>query len=176
MHIRVFGTAICTYFCIATLLVQATAYAHTSQHNSAQIILRDGQVEVRLLIDTRHWADKLQDPQSWLLGDTETLLTEEDMATEALVIKLFDVLLDNTAIQLNDEDLQLEKAPKAHELEHKQAHGLPSEYRLSAKHSNADLKTLSIQFPASLGKVNVSIAKPVYGVAEQGEFTRFQLP
>ncbi|OUS21172.1 hypothetical protein A9R01_18000, partial ['Osedax' symbiont bacterium Rs2_46_30_T18] len=47
-------------FLVISLCVCASASAHELQNNSAQVILRDGQLEIRLLVDREKWIKSLQ--------------------------------------------------------------------------------------------------------------------
>jgi len=50
------------------------AKAHTLEETSAQVILRDGQVEVRVLTDLPHLILALQNNQAWLMGDINEVM------------------------------------------------------------------------------------------------------
>jgi len=41
------------------------ANAHLLKENSATVTLRDGQVEVRLLVDSERWKNILKNSESW---------------------------------------------------------------------------------------------------------------
>ena len=58
-------------FILLSSLILTVGHAHEFPQNSAQIILRDGQVEVRLLIDIDDWQTILSDPSAWLTGETD---------------------------------------------------------------------------------------------------------
>ena len=50
------------------------ANAHVLKETSARIILRDGQVEVRIFTDMKRWKTRLQSNQAWLLGDIKQVM------------------------------------------------------------------------------------------------------
>ena len=50
------------------------ASAHVLNDTTAQVILRDGQVEVKIITATDHLVEALQNDQAWLLGDIDTIM------------------------------------------------------------------------------------------------------
>ena len=54
---------------ICVLMSISSTSAHVLNETSAQVILRDGQVEVRLITDIDHLVSVLQNEQAWLMGD-----------------------------------------------------------------------------------------------------------
>lgn len=50
--------------------------AHVLNETSAQVILRDGQVEVKIITDMNYLVSRLQNNQAWLMGDIEKVMPE----------------------------------------------------------------------------------------------------
>ena len=158
-------------------LILSITYAHEFPQNSAQIILRDGQVEVRLLVDIETWQTVLSDPGAWLTGETDLLLTDADLTPDALTVKLAEYLTGAIQLKLEQETLVFSSAGSQHyETGHEGETGQGLvEFRLSAQHAFAHPKGLSVQFPASLDDVLVSVVQPKYGLIQAGETRVFSL-
>ncbi|WP_320825962.1 hypothetical protein [Reinekea sp.] len=158
-------------------LIGTVAHTHEFPQNSAQIILRDGQVEVRLLVDIDAWQSTLSDPTAWLTGETDLLLTQEDLSSDALTDKLAQYLAGAIELTLEQEALVFKsESYQAYATGHKdEAEQGLVEFRLSARHAFADPKGLSVQFPASLASVLVSVVQPQYGLTKAGETKIFSL-
>jgi len=158
-------------------LILSITYAHEFPQNSAQIILRDGQVEVRLLVDIETWQTVLSDPGAWLTGETDLLLTDADLTPDALTDKLAEYLTGAIQLKLEQETLVFSSAGSQHyETGHEDETGQGLvEFRLSAQHAFAHPKGLSVQFPASLDDVLVSVVQPQYGLIQAGETRVFSL-
>ena len=158
-------------------LILSVGHAHEFPQNSAQIILRDGQVEVRLLVDIETWQTVLSDPGAWLTGETDLLLTDADLTPDALTDKLAEYLTGAIQLKLEQETLVFSSAGSQHyETGHEDETGQGLvEFRLSAQHAFAHPKGLSVQFPASLDNVLVSVVQPQYGLIQAGEKRIFTL-
>ncbi len=151
---------------IVLVTLPLTVSAHTLKETNARITLRDGQVEVRLWVDMHRWQKNLQDNQAWLLGDINQVMPATLTAKE-INTYIKKVLSKETLITLNNQKVPLvvvsilpdKKTAKQHEY---------SELILSSKHSIAQVKTLNMRFPKSLGAVHTSVVKPKYKMVAAG--------
>ena len=146
-------------------LTTSFVFAHEAKQNSAQVYLRDGQVEVRLFVNRDEWVSRLSTAQSWLLGDSDIVLTQEDIQSSDLNNKLLSLLEKNIILKLNKQRLQLKAVHHIHDTS--SHHRV--EFRLSAAHSFSDPKAVTLSFPRSIGAVFVSVVKPQYGTIKAGE-------
>ena len=151
-------------------LILSVGHAHEFPQNSAQIILRDGQVEVRLVVDIDAWQSVLSDPSAWLTGETDLLLTPADLSSDALNDKLGEYLAGAIELKLEQEALVfVSESYQAYKTGHEdEAEQGLMEFRLSAQHALVRPKDLSVQFPASLASVLVSVVQPQYGLIKAG--------
>jgi len=155
---------------IVLVTLPLTVSAHVLKETNARITLRDGQVEVRLWVDMNRWQKNLQDNQAWLLGDLNQVMPATLTAKETNTY-IKKVLSKETMLTLNNQKILLtvvsilpeKKTAKHHEY---------SELVLSSKHSIAQVKTLNIGFPKSLGAVHASIVKPKYKMVAAGANAR----
>ena len=164
-------------FILLSSLILSVGHAHEFPQNSAQIILRDGQVEVRLLVDIDAWQSILSDPSAWLTGETDLLLTQADLSSDALNDKLAEYLAGAIELKLEQEALVfMSESYQAYETGHEDEAGQGLvEFRLSAQHAFAHPKGLSVQFPASLANVLVSVVQPQYGLVTASQSQDFTL-
>jgi hypothetical protein len=164
-------------FILLSSLILSVGHAHEFPQNSAQIILRDGQVEVRLLVDIDAWQSILSDPSAWLTGETDLLLTQADLSSDALNDKLGEYLAGAITLKLEQEALVfMSESYQAYETGHEDEAGQGLvEFRLSAQHAFAHPKGLSVQFPASLANVLVSVVQPQYGLVTASQSQDFTL-
>jgi len=162
---------------LLTSLLVSVGYAHEFPQNSAQIILRDGQVEVRLLVDIEAWQTTLSDPAAWLTGETDLLLTDADLSPDAVTNRLAKYLAGAIQLKLEQEPLVFSSTGSQHyETGHEDETGQGLvEFRLSAQHAFAHPKDLSVEFPTSLDNVLVSVVQPQYELIPAGALTNFRL-
>jgi len=157
-------------FLVISLCVCASASAHELQNNSAQVILRDGQLEIRLLVDREKWIKSLQNAQGWLTGQTNAFISPEMTGAEVTEATL-KVLVNNTKVIVNQKILLL-RLHKATQKSVDAGHSL-TQYRLSSPHPFSNPESLSVTFPASLGDVYVSVVRPQYQQMNAGETHEF---
>ena len=141
----------------------ATASAHELNQTTAQVILRDGQVEVKVITATDHLVEALQNSQAWLLGDIDTIMPA-DLSLEQQGEFIENALKQKTNLKVNKKVIRFEgvtfsNAPKAE----------TSEIVFQAKHSFSDVSDLSISFHKGLGAVHVNVIKPQYKMLGAGE-------
>ncbi|EPJ55415.1 MAG: hypothetical protein OFPI_03930 [Osedax symbiont Rs2] len=155
--------------CIS-LFACATTVAHEMTNSSAQVILRDGQLEIRLLVDRKEWQRKLHDANGWLTGRTNALLTAQ-MSGAEITATLTKLLVNHTKVIVNQQRLllRLDKTPN-NSLNNE--HDL-IQFRLSSAHSFSSLESLLVAFPASLGDVYVSVVRPKYQLINAGKAYQF---
>ncbi len=160
---------------ILTVSLSQTVLAHDLEQTSAQIIMRDGQVEIRLYVDVEHWLEKLQDPTAWLTGESDFLLlqSEVDLLEEypTYILGLGNYLVQKIILLIDNDLLVL---TPVNQTRYSDQSAL-MEFRLSAQHSNSNPKNIDIQFPVSLGEVHVSVVQPQYGFAPAGELQTFKI-
>lgn len=157
--------AIIVFIIIAILPIAANA--HALKETSARIILRDGQVEVRILTDFKRWQTHLQNNQAWLLGDIKQImpfgLTTKE--TKVFVAKLLNeemiLTMHNQSIPLT---LNTISVPKNNTEHHEY-----TELVLTAKHAFVLVGKVNIRFPKSLGAVHASFVKPKYQLVQVGD-------
>jgi hypothetical protein len=144
------------------LAISSGVAAHTLKETNARVILRDGQIEVRIITDMADWQKLLQDKKAWLMGDTEQVMPAGVTAEQQKQI-LTNVLENNTRITINRQPVSL-KVASSFEL----IGGHGAEILLQGKHQITKVSMVSITFPKSLGAVYVSFVKPQYKMLTAG--------
>tara|TARA_R110002167_G_scaffold77382_1_gene214951 strand:- start:1197 stop:1730 length:534 start_codon:yes stop_codon:yes gene_type:complete len=158
---------VCALFSICTSL-----NAHVLTETSAQVILRDGQIEVKVLTDIEHLISSLQNDQAWLLGDIDSImpqnlsLSEQDTFTKNALKQKMHLVVNDQVIGI--EAVMLERDSNSHEPS--KSHN--KEIVFQARHSFAQITSLSISFHKSLGAVHTSFVKPQYRLINAGEITQ----
>ena len=142
------------------------ANAHLLKENSATVTLRDGQVEVRLLVDSERWKNILKNSESWLMGDTNEVM-KSGLSDKEELIFLQNLLIKYTHIQVNNLPITLKimHSTKTPEKMHKGY----IEFILLGKHTQSDITQLAIQFPKSLNRVHTNIVQPKYQLIQAGK-------
>ncbi len=149
-------------FMCVLLNLSAAVSAHELNGTSAHIILRDGQVEVKIITDTAHLAATLQSDQAWLTGDIEQVMPGNlSINDQQSYIK--NMLLQSTQLQINNQAIKFERAlfntyPNQHD-----------EIVLLARHKVSKVSDVSLSFSKSLGAVHANIVKPQYKLLNAGE-------
>jgi len=155
-----------------SISVMAVGYAHELSQTSAQVILRDGQVEVRLLIDIGHWQVALEDPTAWLTGETDLLMANAELPGVEQTDHLANYLATAINLQLEQQSMLFTTAGYTSYSEEDATQRFV-EFRFSAQHSFAHPQAMSVQFPSSLGEVHISVVQPLYGLLSAGELRTF---
>jgi hypothetical protein len=155
--------------------ITISANAHVLTETSAQVILRDGQIEIKILTDIEHLIAALQSEQAWLLGDIDTVMPQnlspsqqQEFITNALKQKMH--------LRVNNKVINVEPvlfARESNDPEQNMAHG--KEIVFQARHSFAQVNDLTISFHKSLGPVHASIVKPQYKLLNTGDIGHFEL-
>ncbi|MEP4888919.1 MAG: hypothetical protein ABJV04_02735 [Aliiglaciecola sp.] len=160
-------TAICLLFnCL--LATSTSVSAHVLSETSAQVILRDGQVEVKLLADMDHLIMALQSEQAWLMGDIDSVMPN-NLSSRQQDAFIANALKQHTKLAVNGEALAFEtvKLQSASGAGERWQHGREIVFR--GRHSFAKVSELSIYLHKSLGTVHISVVKPQYRLLTPGE-------
>lgn len=150
------------------LSISTSLNAHVLNETTAQVILRDGQVEVKVLTDIDHLISALQSEQAWLLGDIDTVMPQNlNRSQQEEFIKT--ALKQKMNLIVNDKVISFEAVifeSDSNNLEQSTVHG--KEIVFQARHSFAQITDLSISFHKSLGAVHTSFVKPQYRLLNAG--------
>lgn len=155
---------------IALLLLiglSAPLSAHMLNETTAQVILRDGQIEVRIITNMEHLTENLQNDQAWLMGDINKVMPKnlDEQAQLDFIKTSFQQLMN---IQVNQQLINFEAAT----VEDKTINNKKvTEIVLQASHSFTKVNSINITFPSILGTVHVSFVKPQYRLLKPGEST-----
>lgn len=149
------------FVCIFTIL-STSLHAHVLEQTSAQVILRDGQVEIKVIAERERLIAALQNDLAWLMGEIDTVMPanlsvtqQQDFMTNALKQK--------TQLTVNKQLINFEQVKVVNQDEHTLS------FVFQAKHQFADVTDISISFPKTLGSVHVSVVKPQYKLINAGE-------
>ena len=143
--------------------VIASASAHELNQTTAQVILRDGQVEVKVITATNHIVAALQNDQAWLLGDIDTIMPA-DLSQKQQGVFIENALEQKTSLRVNKQVIRFERITFSNNPKTE-----TSEIVFQAKHSFPDVSDLSISFHKGLGAVHVNVVKPQYKLLGVGE-------
>ncbi len=103
----IFMKTVLSFISIFMLLITINqAQAHSLKENSAQIIMRDGQVEIRLSVNMARWQSLLQNNQAWLLGDIPQVMPTQLSETQKTAF-LSELISNNTQVSINDRVLKM---------------------------------------------------------------------
>lgn len=143
--------------------ISAPISAHVLNETTAQVILRDGQIEVRLTTGIDHLIATLQNDQAWLLGDIDAVMPV-DLSAEKQADFIKNALEQKTSLMVNGKAISFErvafyKNPISHD----------GELVFQAKHQFPEVKDVSVSFHKILGPVHASFVKPKYQVLGAGE-------
>lgn len=144
--------------------------SHTVPQTTSELIIRDSQAELKILVDIETWLMRLQDPQAWLMGDTEVLLTEPQLTSSRLNIELYKLLENGVELTIDGKSIPLAPFKTADS-----QHSHVVEFRFSATHTIRSPQEVSIRFPKSLGDVSFSLSQPIHRQLSMGERQRFSL-
>lgn len=137
--------------------------AHVLNETTAQVILRDGQVEVRVTTGIDHLVSALQNDQAWLLGDIDAVMPDNLSASEQEAF-IKNALQQKTRLIVNQQVVSFEQVSLT-----KNALTHSSEIVFQAKHTFPEVTDLSIAFHKILGPVHASFVKPQYKLLSAGE-------
>ncbi len=155
------------------LMVITPVQAHELKENSAQVIMRDGQVEVRLMVNMARWQSLLQSDQAWLLGDTVQVMPKHlnDKQKGAFLSEL---ISQNTQVSINDTPLKMGILyfPDATDFNNDHHSDEYSEIVLTAQHEQGHVTNISLTLPKSLGNVHSRFVQPSYRLLIAGSKTQ----
>jgi len=159
-------------FCLASLFC-LDVFAHALPQNNALISVHGGRVEVSIDINIGPWLTALNDPQAWLMGDTEAVVSDKLKESQKLQ-QLNQLLLKHVKLKHSDIVIPLtnKALPKriAHEHQRFVYQGM-----LSGGQSGKVTAELNVQFPKSLGDVYLKIVQPEFVNVKAGKPTRIKL-
>lgn len=137
--------------------------AHVLNETTAQVTLRDGQVEVRVTTGIDHLVSALQSDQAWLLGDIDAVMPD-DLSTSEQEAFIKKALQQKTRLTVNQQVVRFERVSLT-----KNALTHSSEIVFQARHTFPEVTALSIAFHKILGPVHASFVKPQYKLLSAGE-------
>ena len=153
-------------------IILQQALAHSIKQTTARVILRDGQVEIRIQTNLITLAKKSQDNQAWLLGEIDNVLPQNAKNKETIDF-LKNQITKNTYIDVMGEKLSLKltKFPETVS----DSHNSNTDIVLTTQHKHQQVKDITIQFPKSLGSVYTTFVKPQYRMITAGDRIKVQL-
>ena len=154
--------------CILTSM-SAQVSAHVLKNTTAQVILRDGQVEVKVLTNADHLISALQSEQAWLMGDIDKLMPT-NLSAEQQEEFVKNALKQKTSLRVNQQVIVFERV--VFTTSNNEAHDL--EIVFQAKHTFTTVDELAISFPKSLGAVHASFVKPQYKLLGAGDTAKIK--
>ena len=155
--------------CILTSMC-AQVSAHVLKNTTAQVILRDGQVEVKVLTNAEHLISALQSEQAWLMGDIDKLMPT-NLSAEQQEEFVKNALKQKTSLRVNQQVIVFERVTFTTS-NNNEAHDL--EIVFQAKHTFTTVDELAISFPKSLGAVHASFVKPQYKLLGAGDTAKIK--
>ncbi|MBB1331230.1 hypothetical protein H5087_17940 [Pseudoalteromonas sp. SR43-7] len=155
--------------CILTSM-SAQVSAHVLKNTTAQVILRDGQIEVKVLTNAEHLISALQSEQAWLMGDIDKLMPT-NLSAEQQEEFVKNALKQKTSLRVNQQVIVFERVAFTTS-NNNEAHDL--EIVFQAKHTFTTVDELAISFPKSLGAVHASFVKPQYKLLGAGDTAKIK--
>ena len=156
-------------FSCLLLLTTNMSGAHTLNETSAQVILRDGQIELKIITDIPHLISTLQSEQAWLLGDTDQVMpTNLNASQQSAFIE--NVLQQKVHLRINAQAITFESVSIV-----AAKYPTNADISLQAKHDFTDVTDVAITFPKSLGNVHISVVKPRYRLLAAGDTAHVEL-
>ena len=143
-------------------VITISVSAHVLKETNAQVILRDGQVEVRVTTDIEHFTAALQSNLLWLMGDIDEVMpTNLDTEQQQTFIKK--ALQQKTLLTVNKKAISFERVTLVHDNDSN-----TDQIIFQAKHQFANVSALSLSFHKSLGLIHINVVKPQYKLLEAG--------
>jgi len=188
----IFMKTVLSFISIFMLMITINqTQAHNLKENSAQIIMRDGQIEIRLSVNMARWQSLLQNNQAWLLGDIPQVMPKHLTKAQQGVF-LSELISNNTQVSINDRALKMgilyfpELTPIKNKSENKSEneseskneskddhhHDKYSEIVLTAQHQQGHVNHISLALPKSLGNVHSRFVQPSYRLIKAGSKTQ----
>lgn len=155
--------------CIVQQIIPQHTLAHSIKQTTARVILRDGQIEIRIHTNLATWGEKLQDNQAWLLGEIDNILPKNATNKETFNF-LKNQIKKNTHIEVMGKELPLQIAKFPDKIS--DAHDDNTDIVLTTQHTYQNVKNITIQFPKSLGSVYTTFVKPQYRMITANKKTK----
>ncbi|MEI8657241.1 hypothetical protein [Vibrio sp. Hal054] len=156
-----------TWLLFVAIIVSVSPYlaAHELKATTAQVTLRDGQVEVKVYTNTTHLILALQSEQAWLMGDIDEVMPENLSAVE-LKNYMKKALKKKMVLRINNQAIPFQRVDVTH-LGGNDVHDL--EIVFQAKHRFSRVDELALSFPKTLGTVHANFVKPQYQLLSPGD-------
>jgi len=136
--------------------------AHTLKESTAQVILRDGQVSIKIITQEDHLLIAMQNDLAWLMGDLQEVMPD-NLTTSEQQAFIENALQQSTNLQVNNQPIKIQTANIM-----TQEKG-QIEILLQAKHTFKTVSTVSVSFSKTLGLVHTSFVKPQYVLLKAGK-------
>ena len=172
------------FLSILFLFSTSFSQAHTLKENSAQIIMRDGQVEIRLMVNMARWQSVLQNNEAWLLGDIQQVMPKH-LTHKQQTHFLGDLVTQQTHVVVNDKSLKMgvlyfpDLEETLHLVDSNSHHHNDDlhdaeyvEIVLTAHHQLGRVDNITLALPKSLGNVHSRFVQPSYRLVKAGSQTR----
>ncbi|WP_413692712.1 hypothetical protein [Psychromonas sp. KJ10-2] len=149
-------------YLLCLLCFSASLSAHTLKESTAQVILRDGQVEITIITQQDHLIIAMQNDLAWLMGDLQEVMPDNLSAAKQQAF-IAHSLQKSTQLTVNNKSIDIQTGKLvAHEKGE-------IEITLQAKHQFEMVKDISVSFSKTLGVVHVSFVKPQYALVKAGQ-------
>ncbi|MBU2978256.1 hypothetical protein [Alteromonas sp. C1M14] len=152
-------------FFLNIVCVSPQLVAHELKATTAQVILRDGQVEVKVYTNTTHLISALQSEQAWLMGDIDEIMPENLTAAE-LKNYIKKALTQKMELRINKQTLSFARVDVT-PIDGTDVHDLAIVFQ--AKHGFSNIDELALSFPKALGTVHANFVKPQYQLLSPGD-------
>jgi len=140
-----------------------SVHAHMLGETTAQVILRDGQIEIKVITDIDHLTSALKNNQAWLLGDIDAVMpnnlsiNEQSTFIKNALASQMNVVVNKQILEIKHVALQRDK------------NAAKGEITFQVKHEFLKVSELSVTFHKSLGAVHISFSKPQYKLLSAGK-------
>ena len=139
--------------------------AHELKATTAQVVVREGHVEVRVYTNTAHLISALKNEHAWLMGDIDELMPA-NLNADALKRYIKKALSEKIALNINAQLIPFESVEINH-IRDSDVHDL--EVVFQATHALSAVDTLKLSFPSVLGTVHANFVKPSYRLIAPGD-------
>jgi len=155
------------FVCLGCFITVSTpSNAHVLNETTAQVVIRDGQVEVKMYTDLEHFSSALQSDQAWLLGDIDAVMPENLNASEQESF-IVNALKQKMLLTVNGKPISVDTAYIGGVVDKNDAD--TREVIFQARHSFSKVSELSVSFHKSIGAVHTSFVKPQYKLVSAGD-------
>ncbi|WOI35807.1 hypothetical protein R1T43_11270 [Alteromonas sp. CI.11.F.A3] len=151
-------------FAFTCLLFSFVTNAHVVEETTAQIILRDGQVEIRMQTDRAHWVAAVSDSAAFLVGDIDNVMPT-GLSIKAQDSFFKSVLQKQTILSVNTTELAIDGVKV---IENQNSQKMTA--IMYATHTFSKVENIGVSFPRSLGKIHSSFSRPQYRTIPAGGY------